>query len=171
MKHFLRMCSVLGLFVVVSTGAWGQSTGGAIQGTVVDPSGATLPGATVTARNMGTGVTSTATTTSAGVYALPNLPPGSYVITVEATGMKKYVQEGITVSTNSTVGLDLQLQLGSATETVTVTSDATQLETGDFRCGIDRAKHPDQRTFRWRFRGRSVTQCSSSPSYPASSAT
>ena len=43
--------------------------------------------------------------------------------------MKKYVQEGITVSTNSTVGLDLQLQLGSATETVTVTSDATQLET------------------------------------------
>jgi len=128
-KHFLRVCSVLGLLVVGSTVMWGQSTGGAIQGTVVDPSGAVLSGATVTARNMGTGVTSTATTTSAGVYALPNLPPGSYVVTVEATGMKKYVQEGIKVSTNSTVGLDLQLQLGSATETVTVTSDATQLET------------------------------------------
>ena len=127
MKHFLRVCSVLGL--LVSTAVWGQSTGGAIQGTVVDPSGAALPGATVTARNMGTGVTTTATSTSAGVYALPNLPPGSYAVTVEAAGMKKYVQEGITVSTNSTVGLDLQLQLGSATETVTVTSDATQLET------------------------------------------
>jgi Carboxypeptidase regulatory-like domain len=128
-KHFLRVCSVLGLLVVVSTVMWGQSTGGAIQGTVVDPSGAVLSGATVTARNMGTGVTTTATTTSAGVYALPNLPPGSYAVTAQATGMKKYVQEGITVSTNSTVGLDLQLQLGSATETVTVTSDATQLET------------------------------------------
>jgi hypothetical protein len=128
-KHFLRGCSVLGVLVVVSTVMWGQSTGGAIQGTVVDPSGAVLSGATVTARNMGTGVTSTATTTSAGVYALPNLPPGSYAVTAQATGMKKYVQEGITVSTNSTVGLDLQLQLGSATETVTVTSDATQLET------------------------------------------
>ena len=92
---------------------WGQNTSGAIQGTVVDPSGAALPGATVTARNMGTGVTATATTTERGVYALPNLPPGSYAVTVEATGMKKYMQEGITVSTNSTVGLDLQLQLGS----------------------------------------------------------
>ncbi len=129
MKHLLRVCSVLGLLVVVSTVMWGQSTGGAIQGTVVDPSGAVLSGATVTARNQGTGVTTTATTTSAGVYALPNLPPGSYAVTAQATGMKKYVQEGITVSTNSTVGLDLQLQLGSATETVTVTSDATQLET------------------------------------------
>jgi hypothetical protein len=108
---------------------WGQSAGGAIQGTVVDPSGAVLSGAIVTARNMGTGVTTTATTTSAGVYALPNLPPGPYAVTVEAPGMKKYVQEGITVSTNSTVGLDLQLQLGSTTETVTVTSDASQLET------------------------------------------
>ena len=58
-KHFLRVCSVLGL--LVSTAVWGQSTGGAIQGTVVDPSGAALPGATVTARNMGTGVTTTAT--------------------------------------------------------------------------------------------------------------
>ena len=53
MKHFLRLCSVLGLLVVVSTGMWGQSTDGAIQGTVVDPSGATLAGATVTAQEHG----------------------------------------------------------------------------------------------------------------------
>ena len=104
MKYFLRVLSVLGLLVVVSTAVWGQSTSGAIQGTVVDPTGAFLPGATVTARNMGTGVTTTATTTSAGVYALPNLAPGSYAVTVVAPGMKKYVQEGITVSTSSTVG-------------------------------------------------------------------
>jgi hypothetical protein len=129
-KDFLRLLLVSGLLsaaLVIS--ASGQTTNGNIQGTVVDPSDAAVGGATVTARNMDTGLTVAATTTGAGVYALPNLPPGRYEITVEMSGMKKYVQAGVTVATNSTVGLDVQLQVGSATESVTVTSDAAQLET------------------------------------------
>ena len=130
MKDFLRLLFVsvlLGAVLILS--ASGQSTNGNIQGAVVDPSNAAVSGANVTARNMDTGLTVAATTTGAGIYALPNLPPGRYEITVEMTGMKKYVQQGVTVTTNSTVGLDVQLQVGSATEAVTVTSDAAQLET------------------------------------------
>src|SRR5438477_4207135 len=129
-KDFLRLLFVSGLLgAVLVLSASGQTTNGNIQGTVVDPSNAAVPGATVTARNVDTGLNATATTTGAGVYALPNLPPGRYEITVEMSGMKKYVQSGVTVATNSTVGLDVQLQVGAATETVTVTSDAAQLET------------------------------------------
>ena len=88
-----------------------------------------MAGATVTGRNMDTGLTAPATTSGAGVFALPNLPPGRYTVTVEAPGMKKYTREGITVATNSTVGLDVKLEVGSATDSVTVTADAAQLET------------------------------------------
>src|SRR5712671_8238896 len=73
--------------------------------------------------------TSSAATTRAGVYALPNLPPGRYALTVESKNMKKYTREGVTVPTNSTVVVDMQLQLGAVTETVTVAADASQLET------------------------------------------
>ena len=130
MKDSLRALFVSGLLgTVLVLSASGQTTNGNIQGTVVDPSNAAVAGATITARNVATGLNVTATSTGAGVYALPNLPPGRYEITVEMSGMKKYVQDGVTVATNSTVGLDVQLQVGSATESVTVTSDAPQLET------------------------------------------
>jgi hypothetical protein len=126
-KDFLRTLCLLSLVLVV--GAYGQTTNGNIQGTVVDPQGAVLAGATVTAKNMDTGLSAGATTSSAGVFSLANLPPGRYAITVEAAGMKKYTQEGVTVTTASTIGLDVKLELGSASESVTVTGDAAQLQT------------------------------------------
>jgi len=127
MKDYLRTLCLLSLVLVVR--ANGQSTNGNIQGTVVDPQGAVVAGATVTGRNMDTGLTVPATTSSAGVFALSNLPPGRYAVTVEAPSMKKYTQEGITVATNSTVGLDIKLDVGSTSQSVTVTADAGQLET------------------------------------------
>lgn len=127
MKDFLRALCLMSLVLVV--GAYGQTTNGNIQGTVFDPQGAIVAGASVTGRNMETGLSASATTSSAGVFALANLPPGRYAITVEAPGMKKYTQEGVTVTTASTIGLDVKLQLGSASESVTVTGDAAQLQT------------------------------------------
>jgi hypothetical protein len=135
-KHFLRsLClpCLIGLALVV--GANGQTTNGNIRGTVVDPQGAFVAGAIVTGRNMDTGLSVPATTSSAGVFALSNLPPGRYTVTVEAAGMKKYTQEGITVATNSTVGLDIKLEVGSTTQSVTVTADAAQLETESSEVG------------------------------------
>jgi hypothetical protein len=115
--------------VLVSLCVWGQTTNGNIQGLVADPGGAAVAGATVSARNMDTGLTTASVTTSAGLYSLPNLPPGRYAVTVESKDMKKYTREGVTVATNSTVVVDVQLQLGAVTEMVTVSADATQLET------------------------------------------
>jgi hypothetical protein len=134
-KDSLRLLSFCGLLIVASIAVWGQTTNGSVQGSVVDPSGAAVSGATVTARNMDTGLTNVTRTTDAGVYALPNLPPGRYSVTVEANGMKKYTQEGITVATSSTVALDLKLQLGPASETINVTADAAQLQTESSEVG------------------------------------
>ena len=121
------LISVLACMLVTAS-VYAQTTNGNIQGTVTDPNGATLV-ATVTARNMDTGLTLSTASTDAGLYSLPNLPPGRYSVTAEAPNMKKYTREGVTVQTGSTVSLDIQMQLGSISESVTVTSDASQLET------------------------------------------
>src|SRR2546422_5409771 len=115
--------------MLLTVSVYGQTTNGSIQGTVTDSSGATLSRATVTARNLDTGLTNSTVTTDAGLYSLPNLPPGRYSVKVEATGLKKYEREGVTVQTGSTVSLDIEMQLGSVTETITVNADASQLET------------------------------------------
>jgi hypothetical protein len=106
-----------------------QNTNGRIQGTVTDPSGAAVSGASVTARNLDTGLTIATVTTDAGLYSLANLPPGRYSVTIEGPNLKKYSQEGVTVQTDATVALDVQMQLGAVSDNVTVIADATQLET------------------------------------------
>ena len=125
MKYFLRVLAC----AILTVSAYGQSNSGNIQGSVTDPSGAVVAGAKVTGRNLDTGVTASGVTTNAGLYSLPDLPPGRYAVTVEAANLKKYTQEGITVPTGTTVSLDVQMQLGAVTENVTVSSDASQLET------------------------------------------
>ncbi len=106
-----------------------QTTNGSIQGTVTDPSGAAVGGASVTGRNLDTGLTITTVTTDAGLYSLANLPPGRYAVTIEGPGLKKYLREGVTVQTGATVALDVQMQLGAVSENVKVIADASQLET------------------------------------------
>src|SRR3989454_591183 len=122
--------------MLLTVSVYGQTTNGSIQGTVTDSSGATLSRATVTARNLDTGLTNSTVTTDAGLYSLPNLPPGRYSLKVEATGLKKYEREGVTVQTGSTVSLDIEMQLGSVTETITVNADASQLETATSDIGV-----------------------------------
>jgi len=115
--------------VLVTTPLWGQSNSGSIQGTVTDSSGAALAGASVTVRNLDTGLAISTVSTDAGLYSVPNLPPGRYSVSVEASSLKKYTQEGVTVPTGTTVSLDIQMQLGGVTENITVSADASQLET------------------------------------------
>src|SRR4029077_3112002 len=103
MKRFFCASALILLMSAVALHA--QTTNGSIQGTVTDPSGATVSGATVTGRNLDTGLTPATTTTDGGIYPLPNLPPGRYSVAVEAPNMKKYSREGVTVTTGSTVSL------------------------------------------------------------------
>src|SRR3979411_3112912 len=81
--------------------------GGSIQGTVLDTTSAALPGATVSATNVATGVDTIRRTTDAGVYALTPLPPGQYRVTVTLDGFQTFVREGIIVDALSVVGLNV----------------------------------------------------------------
>jgi hypothetical protein len=109
MKKFI--CTFAFLFLTAAVSLHAQTTNGSIQGTVTDPSGGAVAGASVTARNMDTGLTQMTTTTDAGIYSLPNLPPGRYSVTVEAASLKKYAREGVTVATGTAVSLDIPMSL------------------------------------------------------------
>ncbi len=106
-----------------------QTDRGTITGTVSDPAGAVVPGATVTALHKATGANYPTVTTRTGDYTLPSLPSGVYDLTIEAAGFSKYTQEGISVQVAQTARVDVTLKVGAASESVTVNSDAPLLKT------------------------------------------
>ncbi len=101
----------------------------ALQGTVTDPSGAVVSGATVTLTNPETNRTQETTTSDEGFYRFSQLAPGDYNLTVEQAGFSKTTIDTITVSAENATGIDVQLTTGAVTETVTVTDTAQGLET------------------------------------------
>jgi outer membrane receptor protein involved in Fe transport len=142
MKNFPKIRTLLagGLFTLAiatlllasSLPAFAQATTGTLRGTVTDPNGGVVSGATVTARNQGTGVTSPTTTSGEGLYVISNLPPGMYTITVEPTaGFSKKAVTDVNVPIGQTTDLSIALALGSPTETVTVTSTGEEIITRD----------------------------------------
>ena len=107
-----------------------QTTTGSIVGIVTDPGGASVPGATVTVTNEGTGVVAIKMAAdSSGNYVATTLPPGRYMVTVEAPGFKKSVNPGINLSVQDRIGLNVALEVGQLTETVEVTGAAQALQT------------------------------------------
>src|SRR5262249_21697032 len=100
-----------------------------ITGTVRDTNGASVPGATVTAKNDATGVKSTQTTTDSGVYAFSALPVGKYTITVEKQGFKTFEKTNNALEVGTPLTVDLSLEVGSVEEKVTVVGDEEQLNT------------------------------------------
>lgn len=108
---------------------------GTIQGLVSDPSGAVVPSATVSATNEATQVKLTRQTTGAGYYVLSPLPAGLYTVSVGAPGFQTRLQPNVAVDALATVGLNLALQVGSPSESVTVTAAPPAVDTGDARVG------------------------------------
>src|SRR5438270_9593 len=106
-----------------------QSDRGNINGTVTDPNGAVISTATVMATNQETGAVAQAATTATGNYTIPQLPAGVYDVSVELPGFKKFVQKGIAVQVAQTARIDILMQIGQSSETITVTSDAPLLKT------------------------------------------
>src|SRR5437762_9536689 len=109
--------------------------GGSIQGTVLDGSGAAVPGATVTATNLATGVATTRVTTQAGVYALSPLPAGEYRVDVTLDGFRPFKQERVVVDALGVVGLNVTLEVGALQQAVTVSAAPPLLSTADARLG------------------------------------
>jgi len=119
--------------LVASTTAFGQASNTAtIRGTVEDPSGGVLPGATVTLTNTGTKAVQSTVTNERGGYIFSGVFPGTYDVKVELEGFKTYEQKAIGISPQDTRGIDVKLDVGARTETVTVTaqSEVIQTETG-----------------------------------------
>src|SRR3982074_1154443 len=100
-----------------------------ISGTVVDPQGAVVTGAKVTATNKATGTGRSATTTSTGNYVIPNLAPGIYNIAVEAKGFAKGATENVTLNLGDQRDLGFKLNVAGSTESVEVTTQAPLIET------------------------------------------
>ena len=116
-------------FALVSS-VFGQNLAtGTLVGTVTDNTGGVVAAATVTVTNTQTQVVSRATTNGEGSYYVPFLGIGSYQVTVEAAGFKKYEQTGFTINAGETPRIDVKLQIGAVTEEIKVTASAPLLET------------------------------------------
>jgi len=101
-----------------------QAVGATLTGTVTDASGGSVINAAVAILNTATGETRNVTTNADGIYSAPNLIPGSYSVTVTATGFSKTVQSGLTLTVGATQTLNISLQVGQASQTVEVTAEA-----------------------------------------------
>src|SRR3954469_16994381 len=127
------------LLVVLSAAsssfAQSQSVNGTIEGTIVDESGAALPGVSVTVANLDTGDTRVVVSNEAGVYRAPLLPLGPYRVAAELQGFKKFEQQGLTISAGQSAVINVTLSVGSMAETVTVTSEAPVSEPGKIDLG------------------------------------
>ena len=117
------------LLCCCSLAARAQSDRGSITGSLADPNGSVVPAVAVTATNAATGSQSRTVTTADGYYTIPSLPAGSYALTVQAPGFEKLIRNGITVSVDAAIRVDLVLTVGSTAATVTVTEDAPLLKT------------------------------------------
>jgi hypothetical protein len=109
--------------------AYAQSDRGTITGTITDPSGSMIANAPIEAKNMQTGVVYRAASSETGNYTLAQLPTGTYQITCSLSGFKQFVRTGVTVSTAQILRIDVMLEVGAITETVTVNADAPLLKT------------------------------------------
>ena len=106
-----------------------QEARGTITGKVVDPTKAVVAGATVKVTNIAMGTTLTLRTNEDGFYQAPYLIPGTYQVTAEATGFKRFVRDGVLLRVNDTIQIDIELEVGSMDQTVTVSADAPLLDT------------------------------------------
>jgi hypothetical protein len=123
----MRFFGVSLSLLVLAAAAFAQGDRGSISGTVSDPAGAVVPRAAVAARNQDTGSRYQTATTDTGNYSLAQLPAGAYELTVVSPGFSKYVRQGISALVAQTVRVDIALQVGASTDSVTVTGDATLL--------------------------------------------
>src|SRR5437762_7300151 len=125
MGRFLSVVIVMVCSIVVC----GQTNKGSISGTVTDPNGAVIPGASVTITNLGTGQKVTVMTSDAGAFAVQSLDPVTYSVLVEAKGFKKALLDHVKVDTAATAPANVVLETGSVSEQVVVTADAALLNT------------------------------------------
>ena len=142
MKTIEKVSMVVFAILFLAIPGFGQGGGeaslGRIAGRVTDPSGAVAPGVTVEIVNVGTGVRNKVETNREGLFTFLLLPIGTYTVTATGPGFKKFEQTGVLLVAGNRVTLDIGLQLGATTETVTVTGQASTVDTSSTSTAITR---------------------------------
>ena len=134
----VRLSAFLAVLVLITTGTLlGQGVTGRIQGTVRDPTNAVVAGASVTITNQETGYKADFSTSQAGEYLAPNMPPGKYTVSVNAAGFKVAETQNIVVIVDSLTTVDFSLQVGSRSDTVRVEATAQLVDTETSAMGND----------------------------------
>src|SRR5688572_25681004 len=119
LRRICRFVAATVMLLVLASTTYAQVDRATLTGIVRDPSGAIIPNATVTIMSIATGVSSTATTTSEGIYLVVNLAPGEYLVQAEAPGFQRYEQT-VLLEVGARSRLDMSLTVGSIGETVKV---------------------------------------------------
>jgi hypothetical protein len=134
LRHLTRIFWLVGTFTLAlffthTTGLHAQAVSGTIVGNITDPSGSVVPNAQVTIVRAGQSSVYSTVTNESGNFTEPDLPPGTYTLSVAAPGFKKEVHENVAVEINTTSRVDLTMSLGAVSETVTVTTAPPLLQT------------------------------------------
>lgn len=132
-RYLLAALCVVALLATLPC-AWGQAST-SLRGTISDPSGAAIPNATVTLANPATGASRSAVTDADGAYTFLEILPGTYTLTVEATGFDKYVHAGLVLRVALPATLDVSMKVGSVNQEIAVSGEAPLLNTTDASLG------------------------------------
>jgi hypothetical protein len=124
MNHRHSFLCLAASFVLLPALALAQSTTGTLTGTVLDSTGAAIPGARIEVRSVATNATLQSVTGDSGTFTVPSLPPGGYDVTVEASAFKKAQAKGVEIRTAQTTTQNFTLEVGQVSETISVTSDS-----------------------------------------------
>jgi hypothetical protein len=140
-----RIVALAAFLLCLAVTSMAQTDTGIIRGVIQDPSGATIPQASVIATNNATGVRTTVASTSSGLYEIPFLRPGLYTVEVEKEGFKKLVRPDVHVIVSIVTSLDARLEVGTTTQSVTVTgaSPLLQAETTEMNTSIESRPYLD----------------------------
>ncbi|HLA95471.1 MAG TPA: carboxypeptidase-like regulatory domain-containing protein, partial [Pyrinomonadaceae bacterium] len=135
LTRIVTSAACLALILMVTQSISAQDTRGTISGTVTDPNGQAVPNATVQIIDPTRGSTKKFTTNGEGLYRATFLTPGTYQIVVEAAGFKKSIRDKVLLEISAAIQVDVPLEIGGASETVTVTTDVVQLNTENASLG------------------------------------
>ena len=135
MNKFVKVSTLVLCLTLASGIVLGQGNVGTLNGTVLDSTGALIPGATVVAQNIDTGVENRTSTTSAGAYTLPYMPSGTYTLRVSSPGFRTVNQENIILRVGQVMTVNITMELGAVTEEVTVSAAPPLLESGTAEIG------------------------------------
>jgi outer membrane receptor protein involved in Fe transport len=125
-----RFVAILGVFFVfIPAALHAQAVKGALLGNITDQGGLAVPGATVTITETSTNIGYTTTTNESGYYIFPSLKDGTYKVVTELSGFKKAIRDGVIVPVNTTIRVDLRMEVGAIEESITVVGESPMLQT------------------------------------------